>query len=397
MTKRLSRQQLYDLVWSTPMWTLAKQFKISDDGLKSTCARAVIPTPIRGYWAKREAGKPTIQVALPKRAPGMADQIVVGGGNGQAYYSTPEEELRGPVPPPPEFPEPIEAVRERIAAVVGTVTVPQRVKHWHPMVDQLIKEDERRREQQRSAPYRMSWEVTRFDSLVERRRLLILNALFLAVTKMDGRPAISNYEPRSIQIIFFQQHVGITLERPARVRGTGQNATKRSDTNDTILSLSILQSINSQENATSWQDEDSCKLEALMTEISVEVILTAERQYRDSEIRRYEWRVKRKAELEEQDRQRKTAAERAARERQQRIEKARVDRLLKDATAFRQANDIRRYVDALRTLQAKEALTSPEEFDHWSAWALAQADRVDPATGGSFTGAMQDQEDGDDN
>jgi len=132
MAKHLSRQELYDLVWSTPMKTLAAQFGLSDVGLKKTCARATIPTPDRGYWAKREAGKETIQVALPKREPGMSDEVVVARGINYWHHNWTEDELLGPLPSPPKFPESIESVRERIAKVIGIVTVPQKVKGWHP-------------------------------------------------------------------------------------------------------------------------------------------------------------------------------------------------------------------------------------------------------------------------
>lgn len=388
MAKHLCRQALYDLVWSTPMKTLAAQFGISDVGLKKTCARAAIPTPDRGYWAKREAGKHTVQVALPKRAPGMSDEVVVAGGSNHWQYSSSEEDPRGPLPAPPEFPESLESVCERIAAAVGKVTVPQKVTSWHPVIDQLLKEDEQRREQQRSALYQMSWNSPRFDSPIERRRLRILNSLFFAVAKMDGKPSMSKYEPHGIHVTFFQQHVGITLEQPRR---RGNSITKQIGANDPVLSLSIRRSINSTESTVTWKDGDESKLEALMTEIAVEVILTAERQYRESELRDYEWRVKRKVELEEQERQRKIAAEKAAKERQRRIEQAKIDRLLKDAAALQQANAIRQYVDALRARQANNSLTSPEEFERWSTWALAQADRIDPAMGGRFTEAVHEE------
>jgi hypothetical protein len=387
MRKQLCRQELYDLVWSTPMKTLAAQFGISDVGLKKTCARAAIPTPDRGYWAKREAGKHTVQVTLPKRAPGMNDEVVVAGGSSHWQYGSSEEDLRGPLPSPPEFPEPLDAVHDRIAIAVGKVTVPQKVTSWLPVIAQLLKEDDQRREQHRFELYRTTWNSPRFDSAVERRRLRILNSLFFAVTKMDGKPSISKYEPYCIHVTIFQQKVGITLEQPPQ-----SHSRKQQGTSDATLSLSIRRSINSTESAVAWQDSDETKLEALMAEIAVEVILTAERQYRDSELRRYEWRVKRKAELEEQERQRNIAAEKAAKERQRQIEQARIDRLLKDAAALQQANAIREYVDALRARQDSNAPTPPEEFERWSAWALIQADRIDPAVGGRFTKAMHDAE-----
>ncbi len=53
----LTRQELYDLVWSTPLTRLADDFGLSDVGLAKICERHRVPTPPRGYWAKKEAGK----------------------------------------------------------------------------------------------------------------------------------------------------------------------------------------------------------------------------------------------------------------------------------------------------------------------------------------------------
>jgi len=80
MAERRSRKELYDLVWSEPLKTLCSRFEISDVALKKTCARSKIPTPERGYWAKKDAGKPTLQVALPIRPPGMDDQVLIAAG-----------------------------------------------------------------------------------------------------------------------------------------------------------------------------------------------------------------------------------------------------------------------------------------------------------------------------
>ena len=392
MAKHLCRQELYDLGWSTPMRTLAAQFEVSDVGLKKTCARAAIPTPDRGYWAKKEAGKETFQVALPKRPPGMSDEVVVARGSTHWYYGLTEQELLDPLPSPPEFPEPIEEVRGRIAAVVGAVAVPRKVKRWHPAIDDLLQEDERRREQQRVATYQTSWNNPLFDSPFERRRLRILNALFFAIARMNGKPTISRHEPRSIHVSFYQQPVGITLDKPAQPR-RGHVGSKQLGLNDDAkISLSILHSRGSGEKRATWQDDET-KLEAHMTEIAVELILTAELQYREGAIRQYEWRVERRAELEEKERQRKIEAERAERARQRRIEQARIDRLLKDAAAFQQANEIRKYVETLRSVRASKELSSSEEFDQWSEWGSVQADRIDPAIGGKFVAAMQDEED----
>jgi hypothetical protein len=77
MAERLSRKELYDLVWSEPLRTLSSRFGISDVALKKTCARAEIPTPERGYWAKKDAEKPTFQVVLPICPPRMDNQVLI--------------------------------------------------------------------------------------------------------------------------------------------------------------------------------------------------------------------------------------------------------------------------------------------------------------------------------
>jgi len=105
MAERLSRKELYDLVWSEPLKTLCSRFGISDVALKKTCARSKIPTPERGYWAKKDAGKPTLQVALPIRPPGMDDQVLIAAGQSYWYQNWKKEELLCPLPPCPSLRE----------------------------------------------------------------------------------------------------------------------------------------------------------------------------------------------------------------------------------------------------------------------------------------------------
>jgi len=133
------------------MKNLAVRFGISDVALKKICARAAIPTPDRGYWARKEAGKSTPQPALAERPPGMADEVVVGKGASYWHEQWTKEELMAPLPPRPEFHEPIEVVRERIASAIGKVSVPREIRDCNPTIDRLLKEDGRRREKQQAS------------------------------------------------------------------------------------------------------------------------------------------------------------------------------------------------------------------------------------------------------
>jgi hypothetical protein len=71
----LTRQELYDLVWSTPMTKLAETFGISDVGLAKICDRHRVPTPPRGYWAKKEAGHKVKQAIFVQADDPLLDRI----------------------------------------------------------------------------------------------------------------------------------------------------------------------------------------------------------------------------------------------------------------------------------------------------------------------------------
>jgi hypothetical protein len=64
-SRTLSRDELYKLVWTTPMLRLAKDFGLSDVGLAKVCRKHDIPTPPPGYWAKKQHGKKVRQTPLP--------------------------------------------------------------------------------------------------------------------------------------------------------------------------------------------------------------------------------------------------------------------------------------------------------------------------------------------
>ena len=69
----LSREDLYELVWSKPMVELAKDFAMSDVGLAKRCRKLGIPVPGRGYWARVAAGQAPRQPTLRKREKEIAD------------------------------------------------------------------------------------------------------------------------------------------------------------------------------------------------------------------------------------------------------------------------------------------------------------------------------------
>jgi hypothetical protein len=64
MTK-LTREQLYNWVWTCSVRKIASQLGLSDAGLANKCKVNNIPTPGRGYWRKLETGSPVQRTPLP--------------------------------------------------------------------------------------------------------------------------------------------------------------------------------------------------------------------------------------------------------------------------------------------------------------------------------------------
>ena len=63
---RLTREELYSLVWAKPMTEVGQDYQISDRAMAKACARQQVPVPPRGYWAKRNAGKVAPLPPLPE-------------------------------------------------------------------------------------------------------------------------------------------------------------------------------------------------------------------------------------------------------------------------------------------------------------------------------------------
>lgn len=72
----LTRSKLYDLIWSKPTTTLAKEFGLSDNGLRKICKKHNVPLPYLGYWAKIKHAKPARKVNLPNKFEGK-DEIII--------------------------------------------------------------------------------------------------------------------------------------------------------------------------------------------------------------------------------------------------------------------------------------------------------------------------------
>jgi len=154
----VTREELYQLVWQTPMSRLAARYGISGNGLAKICDRLAIPYPPRGYWAKKAAGRKVVQYRLP-----------------DAKDDTPAAVTISPTMKEKPDPPVSQAVADELTAVrqkLAEISVPQRLSRPHPIIAKWL--DERRRE--RDDPWRRG--AVRNFTPIEHRQHRILDTLF---------------------------------------------------------------------------------------------------------------------------------------------------------------------------------------------------------------------------
>jgi hypothetical protein len=383
MNRELTRKELYNLVWSQPVRTIASSLGISDVALAKQCNKADIPVPSRGYWARKQVGKSTAQIALPPRFPGASDRLR-GSTRHQYYYGSdwPEKFLDMPVPPIPTFDETMTSVEDRVRKLVGKVRCLRKFEPVHPLVAKLLAHDEERRKD--FVKWGSSYYAPKYDAGIERRRLLIINTLFTAAARLGCRPSMNTSKygqdaEREISITIGESHIHFTIEPIKSKKDDPRNR----------LRLAFGTARVDASTGKFWEDDDKGSVEDRLTDVLVEMLVSAEESYRNSLVRHREWIIERKAAAEAELKRRKEEAEREAQELQEKLTKEQVGRLLRQAKALDRANQIRAYVESAR-LQAAKTHIAPSDFDRWATWARQQADRIDPLKNGIIMRAIKD-------
>lgn len=381
MDYRLSRQSLYDLVWSEPISKVAARYGISGAAFAKTCHRYDIPVPPRGYWAQLHAGKrQVLKRALPPRSLGGTDNVEFGRRHWRLNVISDADLMTMELPPLREFTESVADLTTRVQRMVKRVHIPKDLSKPHRLIAKLLESEEAGR---KARPY---FSMPLFDSPFEQRRLRFLSGLFTALGQAGMRPRFSGKDPSDFSVQVGEQHVSFTLDKP----GAGNRFGFRSEEDTrTLASAPLKLEVGSVRDldgvVTCWQDKVGDRIERRATEIAIALIVRGELQHRRSEQRHFDWLVGRKINAIEDARKRLEAELRAEREARVRKENARVQRLLDEAAAYRQASDIRAYVETVRSARAGSGFrATPEEMEGWATWAIDQADRIDPVRSGSF-------------
>lgn len=131
----LTRQQLYERVWSVSAVQLAKELGVSDVAVAKTCKRHKIPKPPLGYWAKLAAGKAPPRPALPVVVDPKLQSVTFSPPPPRVKRPPDPGDLAAPSPDGPEFrsPELIELL-SRVVQSDLSWDVPESLRKAHPAV-----------------------------------------------------------------------------------------------------------------------------------------------------------------------------------------------------------------------------------------------------------------------
>jgi hypothetical protein len=124
----VSREDLYEKVWSKPISQLGPKYGLSDRGFAKLCARLEIPVPGRGYWQKLDRGHKVKKERLPKPS-NQCERFASFWVEGIVHRKAAKESAEDPL---------VVQVKAFEEQSKNQIIVPERVHKFHPLVKNTL-------------------------------------------------------------------------------------------------------------------------------------------------------------------------------------------------------------------------------------------------------------------
>lgn len=369
---RLTREQLYALIWNEPTRTVAQRLGISDVGLAKTCRRLFIPRPWRGYWREKETGHKPRQ---PKLTPWPTNL----GKEPDAITFRPAPVPNDSPPRPPE-PETVQRQRAYEADPNHRIEVADALAEPHRLVRRAA------RLFKRPGDRDLLWPSERpcLDIHVSKesldRALCIFDAILNAAHARGWSVATQTEHPFLTQATVIGELVAISvtekmrqveLPQPPKRDTTFLLARERYRYESTgRLTLRLTGGTSFTWNARTWNDGKRQRVESCLHNVMIGFVELAEGRKaarREEECRQ----------LERLEDERRRLAAPELRER----EKDRREELQRQIQAWSRSHEVRAYVAVLQEVAQEHVLREPDgRLARWLRWANAYAADIDPLT-----------------
>lgn len=370
-TFQIKRKDLYNQIWSTPMTKLAKQYGLSDVGLRKKCKKLNIPLPPMGYWQKKAYGKDEPRPPL-QALEGREDVEFSIVNDNRPIDKEQNNEALSKIA--------FEKLDINKIKVAPTLTSP------HPYVLQAEKNLKKAKHNKSNILYPNAKKCLDInvgtDSLG--RALRIMDALIKTLEIRNYTVSIIKKNEKdeyasSVSLLgeTFEICIEEILDRTERELTPTQKREKQKDpwlhsypiydySPSGRLSLKIKELEGSGVRKI-WSDGKKRKVEDSLNAFIVGLIRAAVE--------------KRTSRLESEERERKWQEQKDRREEQIK-EIERIKTLKEEAKAWNESQQLRAYIKAVEedALQRHDKIKQGSELDQWLVWANQQADRLDPLT-----------------
>lgn len=368
-------QDLQEFAWSAPMRDLAVKVGLSDVGLKKLLRSLGVVTPPQGHWNRVHAGRPVPSCPkVPARRPGETGRVCLDARFANLF--TPAEPLPSSGPfASAAVPEDLEQLYQQELKAIGRVAVPRKLEQVHYGFTQIFNQEQRRREKFAASGW--SWDAPKLESVLDLRRLKILNAVFMALSKR-GHSADAYERDGEIHAtaIIGDTRVGLSIDTGGThptVRRHGYTFPAPGLPAKTPLAFTLDPGFD-RKGGQSWQDDDSGTLETKIAEIVARIVVMGEAKFRRG-LREAEERAEQFRLREEKRRQEEIEAR----------NRERLKHLRESSDLMRQAQDLRALIVRVReTVTAGSVDVDEAMLEAWEQWAAAEADRLDPVLSGQI-------------
>lgn len=362
-TRTITRKQLYDKVWSTPMTVLAKEYGLSDVGMAKLCRRHDIPRPPRGHWAKVKHGQKPPKAELPNQEKDETVEI-------HDYTNTNQMN--------PE----IQAQTDVLLEKLGPVVLRDNLRGAHPLVSEM-REYVNAREVDSNGMYRVA-QGAPLDLKVSKtglhRALRIMDALFKAMEEQGWTVRtgpVVDVLGVEISLSLAEGLIAKSEEPPEDdANGRYQFHHSRMITKQVPSGEFTLTIDKTSYGRRKMKDGIRQSLEDMLPKV-MEWMVSIASSHRQAELDRQE----RERQWEAQRRREEAIQARKAKLKKKILEeKARVNALVREMRQWCQSQDLRAYIEARQRQHLADHTSEgmDEDFSRWHQWALDQAVRMDP-------------------
>jgi hypothetical protein len=358
---RLSRAELYDQVWKTPLMRLGPQYGITGTGLAKICDRLNVPCPPPGYWLRVNAGRPPEKTILPPAGEGIPDDVTI--------FPTPER-------PKDE----LEAEANFAAALekFKSVEVCENLRGQHPVVAALIASHDR--DFKEAKRQQRSWGGTssRVGPLTEldHRRHRILNTFLKDAGKIGFRVITAgSLQTGKNRVDFSLEEYRRQFRRPLKPeeRSTFNPNQKWTQEKSATGELRFKFLTRLWRGAQSlWADSPDVPLENAINQILATLVAAAP----FLEQKRIAEEERKRAQIEAEQKRQQEAARR-------KIEKNRWRRALELADRWHAANRVKSFIAEIEARATTgDSLPGGRSHEEWLAWVKQRLTVYDPLEAG---------------